>query len=196
MISLISSLPRSVTDLTIDNPGEAPRVSAVYLGDSDKDYSTCHLLCAKDFLPSLRHLRLRARVICPKVLEMNSSGQHPLLETVVLNLSLHEQGMNVTHQARFCPGYKARKKGLHLHMMDAAEENAVQFPALRTLRILYPKLPTLQVASHDVVSNRNVVLPEHVHWEDVDWDDEEFTDPDVDEEAEVDLFDDSSSEAS
>jgi len=134
--------------------------------------------------------------MCPQVLKMNSSNEHPLLETMVLNLSLHEEGVNATDQAQYCAGYGPRKAGLYLDMLGMAEDAVLEFPALRTMRILHPKLPSLKIGSDDAVSKRRVVLPENVPWDDVDWDDEGFTDNDGHEESDVDLFDDSASEAS
>jgi hypothetical protein len=147
-------------------------------------------------LPSLRHLRLRMRIICPQVLKMNSSNEHPLLETMVLNLSLHVEGVNVTDQAQYCAGYGSRKAGLYLDMLVMAEHAVLEFQALKTLRILHPRFPSLKIGSDDAVLKRRAVLPENVPWNDVDWDDEGFTDNDGHEESDVDLFDDSASEAS
>jgi hypothetical protein len=78
-------------------------------------------------------------------------------------------------------------------MLDAAKAAIAHLPAIRTLRVLRHKLPLFQVTSNDVVSNRRVVLPEHVFWDDVDWIDDGATDLDFEEHSDVDLFDDSSS---
>ncbi len=78
-------------------------------------------------------------------------------------------------------------------MLDAAKAAIVHLPAIRTLRILRHELPSFQVTSNDVVSNRIVVLPEHVFWDDVDWIDDGATDLDFEEPSDVGLFDDSSS---
>lgn len=151
IITLISSLPQSVTHLVVDNPGQSPRVSLDSTGGAGQGHLICHLLCARNFLPSLRHLRLRMRIICPQVLKMNSSNEHPLLETMVLNLSLHVEGVNVTDQAQYCAGYGSRKAGLYLDMLVMAEDAVLEFPALRTLRILHPKLPSFKIGSDDAV---------------------------------------------
>ena len=196
IIILISPLPKSVTHLVVDNPGQSPRVILDSTGGADQDHLICHLFCARNFLPSLRHLRLCMRIICPQVLKMKSSNEHPLLETMVLNLSLHEEGVNVTDLAQYCAGYRSRMAGLYLDMLVMAEDVALEFPALRTLRILHPKFLSLTIGSDDAVLKRRVVLPENVPWDDVDWDDEGFTDDDGHEESDVDLFDDSASEAS
>jgi hypothetical protein len=195
IITLISSLPKSVTHLVVDNPGQSPRASLDSTGRADQGHLICHLLCARNFLPSLRHLRLCIRIICPQVLKINSSNEHPLLEAMV-NLSLQEEGVNVTDQAQYCTGYGPRKAGLYLDMLVMAEHAVLEFQALKTLRILHPRFPSLKIGSDDTVLKRLVVLPEDVPWDDVDWDDEGFTDNDAHEESDVDLCDDSASEAS
>lgn len=78
-------------------------------------------------------------------------------------------------------------------MLVMAEDAVLEFPALRTMRILHPKLPSLKIGSDDAVSKRRVVLPKNVPWDDVDWDDKGFADNDGHDESDVDLFDDSAS---
>jgi hypothetical protein len=73
IITLISSLRKSITHLIVDNPGQSPRVSLDSTGGADQGHLICHLFCAGNFLPSLRHLRLRMRIICPQQLKRTST---------------------------------------------------------------------------------------------------------------------------
>jgi len=80
-------------------------------------------------------------------------------------------------------------------MIDAAKAATAYLPPIITLRIIYHKPPSLDLFSHDVVSDRIVELPEGIDWTDADWDDDGHTDVDLGEESNDD-FEDSDSESS
>jgi hypothetical protein len=116
-VTLISSFPKSLTSVMIDNPGVPSRFSL----ESNDACHICPLLFAKDLLPSLRHLRIRTRSICPKIFDLNNSDQRLPLETLVINLSLREMEMCSAHHARCCTESKPGHEGLYLNMLDAAK---------------------------------------------------------------------------
>jgi hypothetical protein len=190
ILALMSSLPKSLTSLTIDNPGVPSRLRP----DSDESYHICPLLLAKDILPSLRHLYIRTRSICPKIYKLNDTERKSQLETLIINLSMNKMEMCSAHHACYCTEFQLRKDSLYLHMLDAAKVATVRFPSLRTLRILHHKLPSLEVTSYDVISNKRDVLQEDVRWDDIGWIDDGATDLEFNTQSDVDLFDDSTSE--
>jgi hypothetical protein len=61
-----------------------------------------------------------------------------------LNLNLHEEGVNVTDQAQYCARYGPCKAGLYLDILVQAKDAVLEFPALKSLSILHPKLPSLK----------------------------------------------------
>ncbi|RDL39361.1 uncharacterized protein BP5553_03701 [Venustampulla echinocandica] len=193
IVSVINSLPRSITSLTIDNPWE----QSGFRHGPDDYHQICCLVLSPDFLPSLRHLRLRLRSICPRIFEMNDSAKHPYLETFIINLSRKEPALHQAEgqQSECCLEFGTIKRTPFPELLDAAEATMVRLPAIRTFRILRCIFPMLQVAAHDILTNRQALLPENARWNDLDWIGDEFTDIDVHDQSDVDLFDDSDFDA-
>lgn len=159
--TLLLSLPKSITTLMIDICCEPPYtyhedadLSLNANTDADNVHSVCHVLSVEGCLPYLRHIRLRAHTICPKVIKMVPHNTHPRLETVVLNLNHHDNASKGGHIMPYCPEYGIPKGPLYFEMLNMAEAAILNFPALKTCRILKPKFPNLQVTSYDVVSKR------------------------------------------
>jgi len=88
MTSVISSLPKSITALTGDNPSEPPSENTL---DPNDHHPLCHLLLFQELAPSLRHVYIRLGSICPWMFKMNGAAKHSHLETLVINISLDEK---------------------------------------------------------------------------------------------------------
>lgn len=83
MIStLLADLPRSLSRLTFDCYNDYP------IRQSMEAECPSFLLLNKDRVPSLRHLRLRNRFICPKIFDTICSSGESQLETLIINISL------------------------------------------------------------------------------------------------------------
>ena len=88
MTSVISSLPKSITALTGDNPSEPPSKNTL---DPNNHHSLCHLLLFPELASSLRQVYIRLGSICPWMFKMNGVAKHSHLETLVINISLDEE---------------------------------------------------------------------------------------------------------
>ena len=85
MIStLLADLPRNLSRLTFDCYNDYPLTQR----QSMKVECPSFLLLSKDRVPSLRHLRLRNRFICPKIFDTICSSGESQLETLIINISL------------------------------------------------------------------------------------------------------------
>jgi hypothetical protein len=62
MATVISSLPTSITTLTIDNPSDPPSENTL---DPNDHHSLCHLLLFQELAPSLRHLSFACAAFAP-----------------------------------------------------------------------------------------------------------------------------------
>ena len=100
MIStLLADLPRNLSRLTFDCCNDYPMTQCQSMCPS-------FLLLNKDRVPSLRHLRLRNRFICPRIFDTICSSGESQLETFIINTSLKvEQSsplMNKTFFSKEC----------------------------------------------------------------------------------------------
>lgn len=188
IVSVINALPRTITSLTIDNPWER---SSFRRGPDDY-HQICRQVLSSEFLPSLRHLCLRLRNICPRIFEMNNDAKHPYLETLIINLSLKELALHESEaqQSECCLEFGTMERTLFPGLLDAAKDATVRLPAIKTFRILRCIFPTFRVASYDILTNRQALLPENARWDNLDQIGDEFTDIDADDQSDVDLFDD------
>ena len=85
MIStLLADLPRNLSRLTFDCYNDYHLTHR----QSMKAECPSFLLLDKDRVPSLRHLRLRNRFICPKIFDTICSSGESQLETLIINISL------------------------------------------------------------------------------------------------------------
>ena len=105
MIStLLADLPRSLSKLTFDCYNDYP----ITQRQSIEAECPSFLLLNKDRVPSLRHLRLRNRFICPKIFDTICSSGESQLETLIINISLKvEQSsppMNKVFFSKECHG--------------------------------------------------------------------------------------------
>ena len=83
MIStLLADLPRSLSRLTFDCYNDYQKRQSM------EAECPSFLLLSKDRVPSLRHLRLRNRFICPKIFDTICSSGESQLETLIINISL------------------------------------------------------------------------------------------------------------
>lgn len=169
VVSLISYLPNTLTSLTIDTPGGPSR----FKPQMAQSNHICPLLLDKEILPSLRHLAIRCHNICPDLCAVDDSRLQTQLQTLIVNLSMAEGGFYAAVNARFCEEDKYAGKLIYPHMKELAKASAVRFPAITAMRLLCinPKSPGCLEICYNVLSEREVLLPDDVLWDDVDWDD-------------------------
>lgn len=184
--TLLEDLPRSLSRLTLDCYNDYH----VTQGQPIEVECPAFLLSNKDFVPSLRHLRLRSRFICPKIFDTICSSGESQLETLIINISLKvEQSpppINKVFFSKECHGeYLGHGSGdLRTKLSDTANAKLPQLTRIKALRILRHKHPSDDVISYDVLSARTVVLPKNANWEDADCHNDGETDPDCEERSE------------
>ncbi|KAL5326621.1 hypothetical protein ACEPPN_004308 [Leptodophora sp. 'Broadleaf-Isolate-01'] len=168
--TLVTSLPNTLTNLTIDKLGPTSRFST---GARDP-HTVCKVILSSKALPSLRHLRLRLHSICPSLFAIKAIQSHARLETLVVALDTYSPQLGVVHHAHRCTQPQQSSQRLYDDMVDAARTavTAECFPALKKARILRYEVQDLLVCSLDLVSGRIVEVPEGAEWDDVDWDDQ------------------------
>lgn len=184
--TLLEDLPRSLSRLTID-------CYSGYRGSQGRTTETecpSSLLLNKDFIPSLRHLRLRSRFICPKIFDPFCSSAESQLESLIINTSLKvdesSPPMFKVFFSEECHGeYSLHGSGeLCTNLRDAANAKLPRLTRIKILRILRHKHPSDDVLSYDVLSDRNVILPKNANWEDADCHDDGEADADCEERSE------------
>ncbi|OBT70264.1 hypothetical protein VE03_00306 [Pseudogymnoascus sp. 23342-1-I1] len=168
-VSLTSYFPKTLTSLTIDTPGGPSR----FKPQMEQSNHVCPLLLDKEILPSLRHLAIRSHNICPDLYTVDDSRLQIQLKTLIVNLSMAEGGFYAAVNARYCEEEKYAGRLIYPHMKELAKAAAVRFPVITTMRLLCinPKTPGSLEICYNVLSEREVLLPDDVPWDDVDWDD-------------------------
>ncbi|KAI9050187.1 hypothetical protein LZ554_006328 [Drepanopeziza brunnea f. sp. 'monogermtubi'] len=165
--SVVAALPPSLESLTIDKLGPTTRYTAA--GERDA-HAICQALHARNALPALRHLRLRAHCVCPELFDVARIGVHPVLETVVVGLTAGDPDVDIVHHSRCCADPQRQSQWLYADMVDAARcAVSACFPSIRTLRIVRYDVQALKFSSNDVVSGEIIDLPEGVRWDDIEW---------------------------
>lgn len=168
-VALISHLPKTLTSLTIDTPGGPSR----FKPQMAQSNHVCPLLLDKEILPSLRHLAIRSHNICPELCAIDGSRLQTQLQSLIVNLSMAEGGFYAAVNARYCEEEKYEGKPIYPHMKELAKTAAVRFPSITTMRLLCinPRTPGSFEICYNVLSDREVFLPDGVRWDDLDWDD-------------------------
>lgn len=168
-VALISHLPKTLRSLTIDIPGGPSR----FTPQMAQSNHVCPLLLDKEILPSLRHLAIRSHNICPELCAIHDSRLQTQLQSLIVNLSMAEGGFYAAVNARYCEEDKYEGKSIYPHMKELAKTAAVRFPAIRTMRLLCinPRTPGSLDICYNVLSEREVLLPDDVPWDSLDWDD-------------------------
>ena len=152
--TLVSSLPRSCTALSLDTRGE------------DRDVPGTGHLCEAlhKILPRLEHLRLRLALLCPSIFSpsFESSGvlstrasetplvTFPALKTCVVNLCARPMfGHTLTCGTRLEPGWTEARQGPEARvsclraLQTIADEQTVSiFPSARRIIFVSRQLPT------------------------------------------------------
>ena len=82
--TLLADLPKSLSRLTIDCYNDYPGSHRQWM----EAECPSRLLLNQDRIPSLRHLRLRNRFMCPKIFNTLCSSGESQLETLIINISL------------------------------------------------------------------------------------------------------------
>lgn len=167
-VSLISYFPKTLTSLIIDTPGGPSR----FKPQTGQSNHVCPLLLDREILPSLRHLAIRSHNICPELCEVDDSRLQTQLQTLIVNLSMAEGGFYAAVNARYCDEDSYTGKLIYPHMKELAKSAAARFPAITTMRLLCinPKTPGCLEICYNVLSEREVLLPVDIPWDDVDWD--------------------------
>ena len=177
---LLSSLPATISSLTIDNSGS--RLSFEYERYQERIHF-CSLLVNQRFTPYLRHLRIRSRLLCPDIFAFISSGQFVKLETLIINFSVEQQYLPwipTTFQAQWCGGDSINSKTLHSILAEAAQEVTSRLPHLKILRInrhippskkdlLRDPPPSTKLCSFNAFSGRYVVRAPNINWRKTDY---------------------------
>ncbi|PBP19883.1 hypothetical protein BUE80_DR009263 [Diplocarpon rosae] len=163
---LITSLPRTITNLTIDKFGQTSK----YVAKGKNPHAVCHVL-KQDVLPALKHLRLRSHCVCPELFDIARIGIHSNLETMALALNANDPLLEIVHHTRCCTEPQQPSQRLYLQVLEAAEKAVpVCFPKLRTLSVLSFDIRDLTFYSNDVVSGEKRGLPSGVGWDNWDLD--------------------------
>ncbi|OWP05394.1 hypothetical protein B2J93_8337 [Marssonina coronariae] len=159
--NLVASLPRTITNLTIDKFGQTSK----YVAKENNPHAICAVL-RQDLLPALQNLRLRSHCICPELFDINRIGIHSKLETMVLALNANDPLLEIVHHTRCCTEPQQPSQRLHLQVLRSARKAVpVCFPKLRTLRVLRFDLQELKFYSCDVVSGQKIGVPDGVKWD-------------------------------
>ncbi|KAL2074160.1 hypothetical protein VTL71DRAFT_7938 [Oculimacula yallundae] len=166
--NLITSLPRTITSLTIDKLGPISRFST----GARTPHAACKVVLLKDALPSLKHLRLRIHCICPSLFAIKTCGTNSNLETLVIGLDSYSSQLNIVHHAYRCTQPQQPSQVLYDDMVEAGKKalEAGCFPGMKTARILKYDVQSLALYSFDMVNGRNIEVPDGVGWDDIDWD--------------------------
>lgn len=181
--TLLEDLPRSLARLTIDCYS-GYRVSQ---GRPVESECLSSLLLDKSFIPSLRHLCLRSRFICPRIFDPFCSSAESRLESLIINTSLRVERssppMNKVFFSKQCHGEHVGDGSGELctKLKDAAKAKLPQLARIKVIRLLRHKHPSDDVLSYDVLSDRTVILPENANWEDAHCHDDGKADPDCEE---------------
>lgn len=184
--TLLENLPKNLSRLTIDCYS-GYRVSE---GQTTETECPSSLLLNKGFIPSLRHLRLRSRFICPKIFDPFCSSAESQLESLIVNTSLKVDqsfpSMNKVFFSKQCHREYSwhSSEDLYTELKNAANAKIPQSTRIKVLRILRHKHPSDDVLSYDVLSDRTVILPKDANWEDAECHDDGETDPDCEERSE------------
>lgn len=146
--SLISNLPSSLNNLTLDMCGS--RAIA-----ADRDRSTIHLCpLIANRLHDRRYVRLRMRRICPQVLETSSymPDVESSLKTLVIKLSLPSfpEAVNEVHNGHTefdAESCVVTAIPLHKRMIAAGAAFAKSVPGMSMMRVLYRSQSDTDVSS-------------------------------------------------
>jgi hypothetical protein len=143
--AVLLALPASITGLDIDIQGEQPRF-CVRAHAPHQAMHVCPILLSGKFVPSLRHLRVRLRQLCPHIFRVNR-GSRDHLETLVINTCLtdrYETGSDIernTCRTRDCATSEDDPTSISRfqeRLMIPALRAATHLPSLKTLKIMHP----------------------------------------------------------
>ncbi|KFY30080.1 hypothetical protein V494_08280 [Pseudogymnoascus sp. VKM F-4513 (FW-928)] len=84
-----------------------------------------------------------------------------------------EGGFYAAVNARYCDEDKYNGIPIYPHLKELARVAAVCFPIITTMRLLCinPTTPGSNEICYNVLSDREVLLPDGVPWDDLNWDD-------------------------
>lgn len=184
--TLLEDLPRSLSRLTIDC------YSSYILSQGQITATECpsSLLLNRDFIPSLRHLRLRSRFMCPKIFDPFCSYAESQLESLIINTSLKVEQtsppMNKVFFSKEChkEHFWHSSGDLCTKLREAAKAKSSELTRIKVLRILRHNHPSDDVLSYDVLSDQTVRLPKNANWEDAHCQDDGEADPGCEERSE------------
>ncbi|KAI8664554.1 hypothetical protein NCS55_00964700 [Fusarium keratoplasticum] len=118
-------------------------------------------------LPTLRRLRCRMRMICPRILKPPGEGTISSLEEVIINLNLGDLSPHapLQHSYRcgiFVPGLASTWKE---DMESAAKELANRMATPRVVKVLSRSVPGPQMECFDAIAQRRMMLAPDAAWE-------------------------------
>ena len=157
--SLISSLPLSLNNLTLDMCG-----SRAITPDRSRDsIHLCPLVAER--LHDFQNIRLRLRCICPQILPTSSSRPETesRLKTLVIRLSLPFFPDPIDESSKGTNNFDAKPCDvsaipLYKRIIAAAAESTINFPELSMMRISYRKSGNNNICLHvaDCLRKRNM----------------------------------------
>ena len=81
-------------------------------------------------------------MICPDVFQIDDHDYESQLRTLIVNLSLHEEGVSVSLHARHCEYTVPNINILCYQLLNSAKAATFYFPHLRIFRVLHPIPPS------------------------------------------------------
>lgn len=169
IMEVLACMPQNnISRLTLDYGGDP-----LPLMGTPEQVTGCHCyhLLAKHFPPSVRHVRVRGRRLCPEFLEYICSHDDPQVESLIINLSVRvqqttPQPMDKIFFSHSCH-WSYDGEDQRTHLIDGARSQIPQLPRIKVLRILqHTHVLGEDVTSYDVLSDKSVILPLGADWED------------------------------
>lgn len=156
--SLSKNLPLSkVSDLVLDTCG-----SELYGEHSWRRHNCVYLARC---IPSLRSVRIRMGVICPRIFEFPSETTvDSRLERLVVNIYLKEQDLEEAAENYSTHCIYRRRVHLYSEMITAATTAAVNFPRIEEMSIISRKADDSDFMSHDCITGEEMAFSKLEDW--------------------------------
>jgi hypothetical protein len=129
MSTILLSLPQSLSSLTLDNCG-GPRDPA---SPWDEENHLCPLFLTTGSMPSLRHLRIRARNLCSDLFPVAGLSPPSKVETIIINMSIRikKQCTSRTYHTKFCCVLDEHGRDPYSHLVGVAKAVSMHLPLLK-----------------------------------------------------------------
>ena len=166
--TILSSLPEKLTSLTFDY---GDKWISLVSGQRVEAGCPCSLLKGQPFIPHLRRLRIRSRLICKKIFDHLCHCKDLSLESIILNLGMQEQNWErlSTRVGTFDHSFWGDNSDctdLHIGLSQIARFSLSKMERLHTLKVVRQIPHTEVVVAYDVITDQTVRLPKGIEWED------------------------------